>query len=418
MKKRWKVLALVAVMVFLLGGCGDDNKDTGSKKEKENPSVESNYSPIVAEDVKIPNEEYPYMLKVNREMNCVNVYTLDDEGEYTVPVRAMLCSVGEDVEKGIFQIGTTEEWQMMADGTYGQYVTRIVDQVVFSSVPYAAEIEDSLNVDAFNHLGENVSGSSVALEAADAKWIADNCPEGTSVEVYEDEEAGPLGRPDNRLISGDITWDPTDEDTENAWYVPVSFFGIKDKTIAKGETIDLYEGVTAKDKYGTNLTSSVKVYGEVDVNETGEYKVTYSCENTDGKTREIERKIIVKEADNQETVATEAPVTEIPATPVPTLTVKPTKAPSNNIDKSQKVTVEKSDNIPPKAHLTGNTCDVKSLEKDYLMNRILVVDENSGVGDIYITVCPLSGTDMYVVIYEAFDKAGNSACVSEVVRLT
>jgi hypothetical protein len=36
----------------------------------------------------------PYIIKVNRLANCVTVYTYDLYGEYTVPVRAMVCSCG------------------------------------------------------------------------------------------------------------------------------------------------------------------------------------------------------------------------------------------------------------------------------------------------------------------------------------
>ena len=35
-----------------------------------------------------------YHILVNREQNIVTVYTYDDDGEYTVPVRAMVCSCG------------------------------------------------------------------------------------------------------------------------------------------------------------------------------------------------------------------------------------------------------------------------------------------------------------------------------------
>ena len=36
---------------------------------------------------------YPYAIKINRQENIVTVYTLDAAGYYTVPVRAMRCSV-------------------------------------------------------------------------------------------------------------------------------------------------------------------------------------------------------------------------------------------------------------------------------------------------------------------------------------
>ena len=60
----------------------------------------------------------------------------------------------------------------------------------------------------------------VRLTTKDAKWIADNCPTGTTVEIYDDDNPGPLGKPQaEKLDSGDPKkgWDPTDPDEENPW---------------------------------------------------------------------------------------------------------------------------------------------------------------------------------------------------------
>ena len=43
----------------------------------------------------LPSGEYPYLIKVNRAMNCVTVYIQDDDGNYTVPYKAMVCSTGK-----------------------------------------------------------------------------------------------------------------------------------------------------------------------------------------------------------------------------------------------------------------------------------------------------------------------------------
>ena len=39
---------------------------------------------------------YLYYVKVNTQANVVTVYSADDEGKYTVPVRAMICSTGSE----------------------------------------------------------------------------------------------------------------------------------------------------------------------------------------------------------------------------------------------------------------------------------------------------------------------------------
>ena len=36
-------------------------------------------------------DEHPYYIKVNRSQNCITVYGKDENGEYTIPVKAMVC---------------------------------------------------------------------------------------------------------------------------------------------------------------------------------------------------------------------------------------------------------------------------------------------------------------------------------------
>lgn len=38
----------------------------------------------------------PYLIKVNKTQNLVIIYEQDESGEYTVPVKAMVCSVGKE----------------------------------------------------------------------------------------------------------------------------------------------------------------------------------------------------------------------------------------------------------------------------------------------------------------------------------
>ena len=61
----------------------------------------------------------------------------------------------------------------------------------------------------------------VRLTVKDAKWIYDNCPSGTAVEVYDSEDPGPLGKPETMKLDKDNAnkgWDPTDPDENNPWH--------------------------------------------------------------------------------------------------------------------------------------------------------------------------------------------------------
>ena len=39
-------------------------------------------------------EMLPYYIKINRQQNVITVYEPDENGEYTIPVKAILCSTG------------------------------------------------------------------------------------------------------------------------------------------------------------------------------------------------------------------------------------------------------------------------------------------------------------------------------------
>ena len=177
----------------------------------------------------------PYLVAVNRAANCVTVYTADENGQYTQPYMAMVCSTGGDgTPLGVWKLPTQEEssrygvrdlWHLMDGNVYGQYTTRITpnDGILFHSVPYYTNGDKgSLEYEEFNKLGETASLGCVRLAAVDSKWVFDNCPYGTTVVIYDDaENPGPLGKPETIKI--DITnetlrgWDPTDPDEENPW---------------------------------------------------------------------------------------------------------------------------------------------------------------------------------------------------------
>ena len=58
--------------------------------------------------------------------------------------------------------------------------------------------------------------------------------------------------------------------------------GVKDQTIKVGESFDPKSGVSANDKEDGNLTSQIKIDGKVDTNKVGEYKLTYTVEDSKG----------------------------------------------------------------------------------------------------------------------------------------
>ena len=166
----------------------------------------------------------PYYLMVNRACNTVTVYTLDENGYYTVPYKAMVCSTGRTGHRtplGTFNLGDKNRWGYMVDGSWGQYTSRIHNSYLFHSVCYRRNDPSTLMTEEYNLLGEVASLGCVRLQVADAKWIYDNCGRGTYVTIYDGSVPGPLGKPETVVYTItpelDNGWEPTDPGEANPW---------------------------------------------------------------------------------------------------------------------------------------------------------------------------------------------------------
>ena len=133
----------------------------------------------------------PYYIMVNRAQSTVTVYELDEEGYYTVPVKAMVCSTGRKghaTPTGTFTIGGRWTWLHMIDDSYGQYATQIKGNILFHSVCYTEKDPSTLMTEEYNGLGAPASLGCVRLQTADAKWIYDNVARGTKVTIYDGDD--------------------------------------------------------------------------------------------------------------------------------------------------------------------------------------------------------------------------------------
>lgn len=164
----------------------------------------------------------PYLIAVNRAADTVTIYTIDSEGRYTVPYMAMVCSTGSSTPTGFYYTPIDYSWRTLYGPAYGQYCTRIVDAILFHTVPYNTPHKDDLEYEEFNLLGTPASMGCIRLMVGDVKWIYDSCPIGTPVVIYDDaENPGPMGKPGTIYSDpNDVTlrgWDPTDPDPANPW---------------------------------------------------------------------------------------------------------------------------------------------------------------------------------------------------------
>ncbi len=134
----------------------------------------------------------PYKLMIDITNQVTSAYALDQNGEYTLLVRRMICSTGTRANptplktingaKGRARWGYFPEW-----GSHAQYLTRIDSKNAFHSVLYSSPNSMSLVVGAYDALGTRASHGCVRLLVDDAKWIYDNCPSGTPITAFEGE---------------------------------------------------------------------------------------------------------------------------------------------------------------------------------------------------------------------------------------
>ena len=197
--------------------------ESQSENRQEDVSQKENTQEKDSQQPASDKTEFPYYIKINRRQNCITIYTSDENGEYTVPYKAMICSTGlyNATPRGTFHLSTKYLWRELYGKVYGQYATRITGGVLFHSVPYYKKSKSALCTEKYNKLGQQASMGCVRLTVEDAKWIADNCPSGTTVEIYDDDDPGPLGKPEAAHIDTDSPnkgWDPTDPDVENPWH--------------------------------------------------------------------------------------------------------------------------------------------------------------------------------------------------------
>ena len=210
----------------------------------------------------------PYFIKVNYTANVVTIYTKDENGNYTVPYKAMVCSCGTYTPKsGTYKTTNKYVWRPLINNVYGHYATRIVKKILFHSVPYTSSSNDALEYWEYDKLGQTASEGCVRLTVRDAKWIYNNCPSGTMVEFYSSSNPGPLGKPSAQKISSNVEcrdWDPTDPASGNPWHT----YKNKQEEIKEEPKEEIKEDTTIENTITNNVINNTTITNNVISNNT------------------------------------------------------------------------------------------------------------------------------------------------------
>lgn len=74
------------------------------------------------------DSDMPYYVKVNISQNVVNVYKKDENGDYSIVEKVMLCSTGKSTPKAGKKYKLTSyrtTWNALKGNVYGQYAVQI-----------------------------------------------------------------------------------------------------------------------------------------------------------------------------------------------------------------------------------------------------------------------------------------------------
>jgi len=130
----------------------------------------------------------PYLLKVSTGDQRVYAYTWNSAtNSYSTLARTMVCSTGLNktpTPKGTFSGTPVTRWGYFPKfKVWAQYLYRINGPILFHSVLYNSQSENSVIQGSVYKLGSKASHGCVRLSVADAKWIYENCPAGTTITV-------------------------------------------------------------------------------------------------------------------------------------------------------------------------------------------------------------------------------------------
>ena len=164
-----------------------DTQQPNDTPTEEKPTEQQPQNPNQGTETKDPQEgktgKEKYYIKVNNQANVVTIYKKDSNGYYTVPCKAMVCSIGTSTpESGVYKTSDKYTWRKLfghTEGTYvyGQYATRIINSILFHSVPYQNPNDpSSLEYWEYDKLGTKASaGRTVAAPS--------NLPFGTKLNI-------------------------------------------------------------------------------------------------------------------------------------------------------------------------------------------------------------------------------------------
>jgi len=136
------------------------------------------------------------ILLVNKKAQVVTAYVKDANGDYTIPLRHMICSSGKNYDRtrnGTYTLKSRRgEWYRYPSGCYIRWPSIYRSGYYFHSPLYRSS--KKLMGSTVDKLGTRQSLGCIRLKVRDAEWIYKNCPAGTTVYICDGHHRDELKR--------------------------------------------------------------------------------------------------------------------------------------------------------------------------------------------------------------------------------
>ena len=207
------VLGLVFVLKTVIGMHNNNKKADDSSVEEtisDNSSENNTQTQTVAKN-------QSYYIRISIAKHTLVVYQLDDNNEFTIPVKAFKVALGPKVAPAKTAISEKSLWRKITDIYYVRYSSRLDNAEYLSTATYYSQSDNNLNPKSYNAIGQNVSDGSILMTCANAKWIYENCGAKTTVEIVEDFDiSSAINVEEINRIADNAYRDPTDDLKESS----------------------------------------------------------------------------------------------------------------------------------------------------------------------------------------------------------
>lgn len=220
--KRWfkgtnSIIYLVILVVMVLGlafvlktviGMHNSNKNADEVTQEETTDVSEQETDTQTQTVA---RNQSYYIRMSIAKHTLVVYQLDNNNEFTIPVKAFKVALGPKVEPAKTAISEKSVWRKITDIYYVRYSSRLDNAEYLSTATYYSQSDNNLNPKSYNMIGQNVTEGSILMTCANARWIYENCGAKTTVEIVDDFDiSSDIKVEDISRIADDAYRDPTD----------------------------------------------------------------------------------------------------------------------------------------------------------------------------------------------------------------